>query len=216
MGDTTNSHGEHLGHLLSYLGSTDGTDMGALTMEYDHRHALGWTASDTLGAQTFSKPLTISDSCNLTGSMPTLTSTVTMGSGAQAFTGAQLGWRKGGYLAISGLGNAADSTLTAAQSGLTVFMTNTGDTTNTTITLPSTVAGVWFTFVRAAADTNVDIRIATATGDQFLGKGITAADDKFYASEGASDAAGDLITVFGNGTTGWIVIDERGTWVRDT
>lgn len=204
---------EELGKYQKYLSVTDVTERGALAEEYFHRQALGWTASSTAGAMTYSLPLTASDSVNITG-VTTYTGTFTV-SGAAAFTGAQSGVR-GTYAAISGAGDAADSTLTSANSGNTYFITNTGDTTAITVTLPATAAGVKYTFIRATATTVADIRIDPAAADKIQGKGITAADASAYVSEGSADAVGDLITIVGDGTDGWFVIDERGTWARET
>lgn len=215
MGDTTNStrQGEELGMYLNLLGATDGTDMGALRMEYDHRHGLSWVGT-TAGINTFSKPLTVSDSANLTGALG-MSGAVNM-SGATTFSGTQTGRRQGGYLAISGEGTTADSALTTDQSGVTCWVTITGATAALTVTLPSTVAGVKYTFIKATNTTAADLRIAPASVDKFIGVGITALDGKVYASEGSADAVGDLITIVGDGTDGWLVVDERGTWARET
>jgi hypothetical protein len=126
-------------------------------------------------------------------------------SGAVTFSGATAGVR-GAYSA------AADSTgVTAAASGTTYI--NTKGSGSTVFTLPATVAGLTYTFIESDAGGEITVRPVAA--DKFMGKGITAADDKDYVNTGGSNAVGDLITIVGDGADGWWVVAERGTWARE-
>jgi len=82
-------------------------------------------------------------------------------------------------------------------------------------TLPATQAGLVFQFVVGTVSATTGASISPAAADQIIGNGFTAADDKDAINTAATDAAGDAMTVVGNGTTGWLITNTVGTWARE-
>lgn len=106
---------------------------------------------------------------------------------------------------------SANYTMTAADSGFVTYI----DTDAKVITLPSTAAGLTYTFVNAGADGTVAINISPAAIDQIQGCGLTAADDKDLINTKATAKLGDSVTIVGDATGGWIIQSMVGTWVRE-
>lgn len=156
------------------------------------------TAVDLDSTQTITGTKTLSGTTTLSGA--------TTISGAATFSAATVGLRTG--IEVT---DAATDSLTAAESGKVFICTATSGTQ--VFTLPATVAGVTYTFVAASADG--EINVSPNASDKIQGKGITAADNKDYINTAATNAVGDLITIVGDGTDGWWVLDERGTWGRE-
>lgn len=105
----------------------------------------------------------------------------------------------------------ANTTLTAADNG-TVILANAVDLV---VTLPSTILGFTVTFITQTASATTGLSISPAAADKIQGKGITSVDNKDRINSAASDAVGDLLTIVGDGTDGWWVTDERGTWAQE-
>jgi hypothetical protein len=106
---------------------------------------------------------------------------------------------------------SANYTMTAADSGYETYI----DTDAFTITLPSTVAGLTYTFVNAGSDGTVKINIAPAAADKIQGCGLTAADNKALINTKATAKFGDKVTIVGDGGDGWIIQSMIGTWARE-
>lgn len=107
---------------------------------------------------------------------------------------------------------AVSGAVTAAQSG-TVF---TIDAADVVVTLPSTAAGLTYTFVVLTLSASTGFSLSPAAADAIYGApGVTVADNKDIINTAATDALGDTIQVVGNGTTGWVITNLRGTWARE-
>ncbi len=85
------------------------------------------------------------------------------------------------------------------------------------VTLPITQEGLWFTIVTAVASSGTGTSVSPYSTDKIQGLGIISpTDNKDFINSGASDAAGDFLTVVGDGSDGWWVADSRGTWARES
>ena len=84
-------------------------------------------------------------------------------------------------------------------------------------TLPSTVIGLRYRFVLAAAglSTGTGLSISPAAADKIMGNGFTSADDKDAILAGSGDREGDWIEVTGDGSAGWYITGISGTWTRE-
>lgn len=95
-----------------------------------------------------------------------------------------------------------------------------------TITLPATTAGACFTIRNGGApassgltagsgsDASALITVAPNASDQIAGLNFTAADNKAALNTKATARVGDFITLVGDGTNGWNVLNARGVWAR--
>jgi hypothetical protein len=100
-----------------------------------------------------------------------------------------------------------NATLTAADSGKIII----AGAVDLVITLPATVAGVYFTFCQQAVSAGTGLSISPNAADNIAG----GTDDKDYINTGATDVLGDCLTIVGNGTTGWVVVEKGGIWVHE-
>lgn len=101
----------------------------------------------------------------------------------------------------------ANYTVTAAESG-TVYIANAADLV---FTLPSTAAGLVYTFVNAAVSAGTGLSVSPAAADN-INEGT---DNKDLINSGASDVLGDSVTIVGDGNTGWFTIAKIGTWAAE-
>ena len=103
-----------------------------------------------------------------------------------------------------------DQTLTAADNNK-VYLAAAVDLT---FTLPSTVAGLRFTFIchTVSATTGLSISPAAADAIHF----VTSVDDKDLINTAATDVEGDAVTLVGDGVDGWWVVGGvNGTWAKE-
>lgn len=97
-----------------------------------------------------------------------------------------------------------------------------------TVTLPATVVGYNFTVrnggekvsedgpVGAVHNNSVAVKVSPNASDLIAGGEIaTAADDKDYINTKTTAIVGDEVTLVGNGTTGWNVLNQIGVWARE-
>ena len=83
-------------------------------------------------------------------------------------------------------------------------------------TLPSTAAGLVYTFVNTGADGAVLLSVSPAALDKISGGGIAGgADNKDYQNTKATAKKYDLLKIVGDGADGWIVLEIVGTWVAE-
>lgn len=84
-------------------------------------------------------------------------------------------------------------------------------------TLPSTAAGLRYTFIVSAAalSTGTGFSVSPAAADKIMGNGFTSADNKDAINSGGGDREGDLIEVTGDGADGWYITRLLGTWARE-
>lgn len=117
---------------------------------------------------------------------------------------------------------AADLTLTNEDSGQTFAV----GTDALTITLPSTVKGLEYTFQNHGADGNNIITVSPAAADGISGTITLAATvvslsgvvDKDLINTKASSISGDTITIIGTGIAGteaWLVKYSTGIWASE-
>lgn len=114
-------------------------------------------------------------------------------------------------------------TLTAADSGIVQNVI----ADNVVVTLPATAASAAFTVrnggapitsggpAGATSNQSAKVSVSPQAGDQLIGNGFTAADDKDAINTKATSNVGDEITVIGNGGTGYVISAVRGTWDRE-
>ncbi|HUU90942.1 MAG TPA: hypothetical protein VM238_07005 [Phycisphaerae bacterium] len=101
-------------------------------------------------------------------------------------------------------------TLTANDSGKTYAVA-----ADANATLPATVVGVTYTFYINAPAGTYRFALDPNASDKFIGQGITATDDKDYYSAAATNKRGDMVTVVGDGSLGWYIQRQVGTWARE-
>ena len=75
--------------------------------------------------------------------------------------------------------------------------------------------GVNYKFWVVAPSAGTGASVSPAAADQIRGKGLTPADNKHSINSGASDALGDYLEVFCDGSLGWVITDSAGTWARE-
>lgn len=111
------------------------------------------------------------------------------------------------------LTKSANYTLTTADSWSVVVVTG----ADKIMTLPATVAGLWYTFVLASAglSAGTGLQISPQAADKIMGNGFTSADNKDAILSGSGDREGDMITLVGDGVDGWYIMDVVGTWTRE-
>jgi len=111
----------------------------------------------------------------------------------------------------------AAKTLTAADSGK-VFLVGTDALT---VTLPSTSAGLTYTFINTGADGAVLITVSPAAADAIFGTIANAAADSVCTGSDNGDLTntkatankGDRVTIVGDGSAGWYITEGVGIWV---
>lgn len=102
-------------------------------------------------------------------------------------------------------------TMTPDDSGKITYV----DTDAKTMTLPSTVLGLTYTFVNAGADAGVLLKVAPAAADQIVGNDFTEADNKAAQNTKTTAKTGDLLQIIGDGSLGWYIQKVHGTWARE-
>lgn len=147
------------------------------------------------------------------------------GGATQTFaSGATLSAESGSAVTLAGTNTivrraqskAANYTVTAADSDSTFIAT----AADVVFTLPSTSAGLRYTFVTGALSTGTGTSISPAAADKIMGSvdgptAITSADDKDLINSGASDVLGDSVTLIGDGLDGWFIVGCTGVWARE-
>lgn len=106
---------------------------------------------------------------------------------------------------------SADFTADASESGATYLI----KAADVVATLPSTAAGLKYTFVVHTVSTTTGLSVSPAAADAIAGGGLTSVDDKDLINSAASDAEGDTVTIIGDGADGWWITDVVGTWAKE-
>ena len=101
------------------------------------------------------------------------------------------------------------TTVTAAQSGATFLL----KAVDLKMTLPSTAAGLRYTFIVHTVSTTTGAQIDPAAADAI--HYATSVDDKDLINTPATDVEGDAVTVVGDGDAGWWVESTVGTWAKE-
>lgn len=179
--------------VLAWTGSVEAPSFGAFG-------DTNFTNVVTSGDITSGDDLTVTDAVSIGGS-----ATVT---GDLSVTGTVIGDMK--VSSIAATNQYSTTTLTAANSGTTYFISASG----TQITLPAvTTAGLNFRFVIGAAVDTANVVVASAEGDNIDGTLIVAgavvdcrAED-FVNFIADGEQLGDYLTVYSNGTQ-WFIEDS--------
>ncbi len=98
---------------------------------------------------------------------------------------------------------AQTNVLTAGETGTVYQITYNG---NHTSTLPDAAAGLYYTFIDAAAGAGYDVIIDCQSGDNI------DADTNGDAIESVTDAVGQAVTLIAINGTDWHIINLSGTW----
>jgi hypothetical protein len=116
----------------------------------------------------------------------------------------------------------ANRTLTAADHGKVFFCA----TNAVVFTLPSTAAGLKFTFIMTGARTSPIVSISPQAADGISGTfnmSTVVVDagvvDKDIQNTAATHEPGDMVTLLGTGTAGtaaWIVVASTGVWAAES
>lgn len=114
----------------------------------------------------------------------------------------------------------ADKTLTVADSGKTFLVA----TDELTITLPSTIKGLEYTFINSGADGNNIITVSPAAADTFEGSFsygggrvvMSGTDNKDLVNTKASSKKGDSLSIRGDGAVGWYIEECTGVWLEES
>ena len=90
-------------------------------------------------------------------------------------------------------------------------------------TLPATAAGLTYTFVNSGADGNNILTISPAAADAIHGTTgnagavvLSGVDDKDCINTKGTATTGDMITLVGDGVTGWFVLSSSGIWASES
>jgi len=105
---------------------------------------------------------------------------------------------------------AEATTLTATQSGYVYKVTTTA-----VITLPATAAGVSYTFINDGFDGAVQISLSPNASDKIMGMDNAGVDDKDWINTLATAKRGDMVTLIGDGSAGWYIAKQVGTWASE-
>jgi len=106
---------------------------------------------------------------------------------------------------------SANYTVDALDSGKIIYV----DTDAKVITLPATDAGITVTFVNAGSFGTVLLTIDPNANDKIQGNDISSADNKDLLNTKATAQRGDFVTLVADGTDGWFITAQRGTWARE-
>ena len=106
---------------------------------------------------------------------------------------------------------SASWTVSAADSGATFLV----DAVDVKATLPSTAAGLKYTFIVHTISATTGLQLDPAAADAIMGNGLTSVDHKDLVNTAAPDAEGDTVTIIGDGVDGWWITDIVGTWAKE-
>jgi hypothetical protein len=111
-----------------------------------------------------------------------------------------------------------DSSPTAITGNTTLDANSTGTTYTVTadavITLPSTAIGVTYTFINAGLDAAVLITLSPASADLIRGQGYAGAANTDHINTKTTAKKGDYCTIVGDGSLGWYIQRQSGTWTH--
>ena len=105
----------------------------------------------------------------------------------------------------------ASRAVTAAESGTTFFL----KAVDLKMTLPSSAAGLTYTFVVHTISASTGAQIDPAALDAIMGNGLTSVDNKDLINTAATDAEGDSVTLVGDAVDGWWITAINGTWAKE-
>lgn len=94
------------------------------------------------------------------------------------------------------------------------------------ITLPATTAGACFTIrnggvpvtsgpTGSGSNESVLVTISPNASDKIQGGDLTGNDNKDLLNTKATSQVGDEVTLVGDGTDGWLIVNLVGTWAKE-
>jgi len=194
-----------LEHIVRYIRSIPGpaltAEPGAVELAHDA----------TTGTLKFASGATTKEVADLSTTQ-TITGAKTF-TGAATFTGAMTGQRRSSVVT-----DAAEITVTAAQSGTAFLCTAASGTQIFTLPLAAT-GGLFYTFVCRHA--SGEIHVGVGTGDNITGKSHGAENGTALTSTtstgllkntAATNVLGDFTTLQSDGVTGWHMTGVAGVW----
>jgi len=104
-----------------------------------------------------------------------------------------------------------DYTVLASESGTTFKIA----TDAKVFTLPSTEAGLHYTFINSGADGAVLLTISPAAADAIHGRALSSVDNKDLLNTKATAKEGDFVTLVGDGVDGWFIVAIEGIWAKE-
>lgn len=109
---------------------------------------------------------------------------------------------------------AADKTLDAEDVGKVINVTG----SDKTITLPATAVNLKFVVRVGTADAagSTGLSVDPNAADQLLGADLTGTADKDLINTAATSKQGDFVELLGEGTDGYYVTRQRGTWAEES
>lgn len=84
-----------------------------------------------------------------------------------------------------------------------------------TITLPATVDDYEYIIRNGGADAGVLVKVSPDANDKIMGADLAGVDNKDRLNTKATAKRGDYIRIVGEGTHGWYVLAEKGTWAAE-
>ncbi len=126
-------------------------------------------------------------------------------------SGATLDRQAGSKTTTPFISKAASFTVLASESGAVYLCT----AVDLKATLPSSVAGLTYTFIVHTVSASTGLQIDPAAADAIMGNGLTSVDDKDLINTPATDAEGDAVTIVGDGADGWWIESIVGTWAKE-
>ena len=103
---------------------------------------------------------------------------------------------------------AADKTLDIQDIGKVMNITADAKT----ITLPATVTHYEYIIRNGGSDAAVLVTVSPNANDKIMGADLAGVDNKDRLNTKATAKRGDFIRIVGEGTHGWYVLSEKGTW----
>ena len=122
------------------------------------------------------------------------------------------------------------NTLGTSESGAVVMQSTASDTpSDVVINLPATAAGVIYTFLFVGNPTH-GFQISPNSSDKIMGSVVNAAGGITTASNGGSgtdnkdlilgagnnSTVGNRVTLVGDGSNGWVILDGYGDWTFES
>ncbi|MBF8255140.1 MAG: hypothetical protein HW375_47 [Anaerolineales bacterium] len=126
-------------------------------------------------------------------------------------SGGKITVEDGGAIVIPLALKTDNYTVLASESGTTFKIA----TDAKVFTLPSTAAGLGFTFINSGADGAVLLAISPAAADAIHGRALTSVDNKDLLNTKATAKEGDTVTLVGDGVDGWFIVAVEGIWAKE-